>query len=129
MKKGFTLIELLVVVAIIAILSMVGMAAYGNVQKNARDAKRRGDIHTIRNALDAYYMDNKSYPATNKLSNDVDPDVWTDAVGGSTYYASGKAPVDPINNTDYYYRYYVSGLVCIYLEVPPHHHSCLSRTQ
>ncbi len=38
-KKGFTLIELLIVIAIIAILSTVGMLVFGNVQKNARDAR------------------------------------------------------------------------------------------
>ncbi|OGE25497.1 hypothetical protein A3C26_02190 [Candidatus Daviesbacteria bacterium RIFCSPHIGHO2_02_FULL_39_12] len=97
----------MVVVAVIAILSIVGMAAYGNVQKNARDAKRKADIHIIRNALDAYYMDHGKYPSVSvySVSKDVTEDGWTNAVGGTQYYASGKAPVDPINEGTYYYKY------------------------
>ncbi len=49
---GFTLIELLVVVAIIAILSVIGMTLFGSVQKSARDARRRGDIDAIASALE-----------------------------------------------------------------------------
>ena len=40
-KKGFTLIELMIVVAIIAILSVIGVTIFAGIQKNARDAKRR----------------------------------------------------------------------------------------
>lgn len=51
-KSGFTLVELLVVISIIAILSVIGMAIFTGVQKNARDAKRRADIDAIGNALE-----------------------------------------------------------------------------
>lgn len=50
--QGFTLIELLVVVSIIAILSVIGVAVFTGVQKNARDARRRADINAIANALE-----------------------------------------------------------------------------
>lgn len=50
--KGFTLVELLVVISIIAILSLIGMTTYTNVQKNARDTKRKADINAIANALE-----------------------------------------------------------------------------
>ncbi len=50
--SGFTLVELLVVISIIAILSVIGITVYSSVQKNARDARRRGDIDSIAMALE-----------------------------------------------------------------------------
>lgn len=55
--QGFTLIELMVVISIIAILSIIGIALYTNVQKNARDARRKADIDAIANALEVNYSD------------------------------------------------------------------------
>ncbi len=53
--QGFTLIELLVVVAIIAILSVIGLAVFGGVQKSARDARRKADIDAISKAYEVTY--------------------------------------------------------------------------
>lgn len=58
--QGFTLIELLVVITIIAVLSIIGLAVYGSVQKNARDARRRQDIDAITKVLEAHYNDTTS---------------------------------------------------------------------
>lgn len=54
-KSGFTLLEMLVVIGIIAILITLGIASYSTVQKKSRDARRKGDLKTIQNALESYY--------------------------------------------------------------------------
>lgn len=65
MKKypGFTLIEILIAVAIIAILTAIGIVSYSSVNKRSRDAKRFGDIEQIRSALEMYRSDRGHYPA------------------------------------------------------------------
>lgn len=55
--RGFTLVEILVVLAIIAILSMIGITVFTNVHKAARDARRKEDIQAIAKALEVHYSD------------------------------------------------------------------------
>lgn len=80
--QGFTLVELLVVVSIIAILSVIGVAVFTSVQKNARDARRKGDIEAIAKALEV-----------NKTSSGY-------VVLASTQFTNGAIPLtDPQGNT------------------------------
>lgn len=79
---GFTLVELLVVVAIIAILAVIGLTIFSNLQKGARDARRKGDIDSISQAMEANY--GKTTSGTY--------DAMADGM-----FASGKVPTDPIN--------------------------------
>lgn len=51
-NKGFTLVELLVVVAIIAILSVIGLTVFSGSQANARDARRKADIDAIAKVIE-----------------------------------------------------------------------------
>lgn len=79
---GFTLIELLVVIVILALLSMIGLASFTNTQKRARDAKRKGDLKSIQNALEQYYQENSyNYPGG------------TYPNGISTYISGGRFPL------------------------------------
>lgn len=61
-EKGFTLVELMIVITVIAILITIAVASFTRVQKQARDAKRKGDLKALTTALQAYYTENMVYP-------------------------------------------------------------------
>lgn len=71
MKRGFTLMEILISIAIIAVLTALGVVSYVSINRNARDAKRRGDIEQIRSALELYRSDYGYYPALGGVWVDV----------------------------------------------------------
>lgn len=83
--KGFTLIELLVAMAIVAILSTIGLVVYGNFQQRARDAKRANELGAIGSALEGKRQAGRI--AYSPLA--------------SSDFASGSIPTDPLaNNAD-----------------------------
>lgn len=108
MKKGFTLMEILISIAIIAVLTALGIVSYVSINKNARDARRRGDIEQIRSALELYRSDYGTYPA-------VGGSAWIDADSLNTGNpATGLVntylpaiPSDP-QSTNPVYRYKVT---------------------
>lgn len=93
--RGFTLIELLIVVAIIAVLAVIGITIFGNVQKNARDARRKADINAIANVMEANYNTASCLGQYCSLS--------------ATYFANNQIPIDPNNDTTT-----CSGNICKY---------------
>src|SRR5689334_14325453 len=60
-KKGFTLIELLIVIAIIGVLSAIGLVALNGAREKSRDSKRQSDLDQIRAALVLYHDDNDAF--------------------------------------------------------------------
>ena len=68
MKKGFTLMEILIAIAIIAILTAIGIVSYGSINRGARNAKRKSDVGQIQSALELYRSDFGYYPAINTSS-------------------------------------------------------------
>lgn len=82
------MIELLVVTTIIIILSTIGLVSYRVTAKNARDAKRRADLETVRQALVLYRSDNGEY---------IDSTIYTTATSSlnSAGYLSSPIPQDP----------------------------------
>lgn len=93
--RGFTLVELLVVISILAILSVIGLAAFSGVQKNARDTKRKTDLRSIKLALELYKQNNGKYPVTDWIrSNRTQP--WIPGLDFN--YMPQGVLTDPINN-------------------------------
>lgn len=54
-SRGFTLIELLVVVAIISILTLIGISVFAGTQSTARDGKRIMNVDAVANALEGHF--------------------------------------------------------------------------
>jgi len=102
-QLGFTLIELLVTSTIIAILSAIGLVSFINAGKGARDAKRKSDLETVRQALVLYRSDNGSYPS----GGSGGATGYTSAIStlSADNYISDPTPVDPKNNDTYFYSY------------------------
>jgi len=117
-QRGFTLIELLVVIAIIGLLATVVLVSLNTAREKARDAKRKSDINQLQLALQLYYDDNNVYPGESWCDSSVgscghscpcSDNNWT---SGSTFYTAlvgggyiANLPVDPTNNSNYYYNY------------------------
>ncbi len=91
-SRGFTLIELLVVIAIIGILSTIVLASLNGARAKARDAKRKGDMLSIRNALNMYYSDKGSYPLPFPGGSWGGASTGSCGSGNSTKYIAGLVP-------------------------------------
>lgn len=61
---GFSLVELLIVISIIVILAVISAAVYSNIQKTARETKRKSDIQALAKAVTLYSFTNGSFPNT-----------------------------------------------------------------
>jgi prepilin-type N-terminal cleavage/methylation domain-containing protein len=85
-NQAFTLIELLVVIAIIGLLSTLSLVALNNARQKARDTLRAADIKQMMTALELYYNDLSSYPASLSTT--------TPLKNGSTTFM-GQVPQNP----------------------------------
>jgi len=103
-RRGFTLMEILIAIAIIAILTAIGIVSYGSINRGARNAKRKSDIGQIQSALELYRSDFGYYPAinTSAMNDAANLEDSTDFV---TYLS--KVPTDPKSIP---YRYQATGL-------------------
>lgn len=111
-RDGFTLVELLIVIAIIAVLTAVGVTVFSGIQKSARDSKRRADLQAIGQSLEIYKLQNGTYPPSGWLFSSSGSDPWITGLSNA-YMVS--VPRDPTNsggppyNGGSTYGYYASG--------------------
>ncbi len=112
-NPGFTLVELLVVMAIVAILSGVGLNSLISAQQKGRDAKRKGDLKSVSRALEAFLNDYGHYPTDiNGLiagcGNSTKPTAcnWGEAFkfNDRDHYYMTQLPKDPRPFQNYYYE-------------------------
>jgi len=99
-NRGFTLIELLVVISIIGILASVILASLSVARSKARDSVRFAQMKELTNALELYYVDNKTYPGVNNPSR-----TYVSQIGGLAPEYIPELPEDPIHTGPQRYRY------------------------
>lgn len=93
--EGFTLIELMVAISIVAILATIGFTILQTAQASSRDAKRRGDLDAISQALETNWSATVSqYPSINSIQ--------------VTGFTTGVKPSDPLSSGNY--NYYFNGI-------------------
>jgi len=63
-RNGFTLIELLIVVVIIGILASIAIPKFANTKQKAYEASMRTDLKNLGTAMESYFSDYTTYPAT-----------------------------------------------------------------
>lgn len=71
LKKGFTLIELMLVMALIMILSVVGISSYTVATTKSRDTLRKGELSQIAKALESFNQDVGRYPKSSSPDNEI----------------------------------------------------------
>lgn len=67
MRKGFTMIELLVVIGIIALLAVFLVPNLLGAKDRAKETAVKGVMHSIQLAIEAYEMENQTYPIDNNI--------------------------------------------------------------
>jgi len=66
--SGFTIVELLVVIAVIGILTTIGILSFTRYQSSSRDTQRSSRTTLIAEALEKYYDKNGEYPSCSALT-------------------------------------------------------------
>lgn len=70
-SRGFTLIELLIVVAIISILASIALPNFLEAQIRAKVARCQAELRTLTFGVEAYHLDNDSYPPHKDRPSDL----------------------------------------------------------
>ena len=63
-RSGFSLVELVVVMTILTIIAGIALPRFTQFKEKAQDGRRISDLVQIEKALEAYFVENGSYPTT-----------------------------------------------------------------
>jgi prepilin-type N-terminal cleavage/methylation domain-containing protein len=96
-NQAFTLIEILVVATIIGVLVTMAAVSFASSQKRSRDARRKADLETVRQALVLYRQDNGSYGDVSIGFDDVVEDLYDDG------YLTASSVEDPKSSDPTYF--------------------------
>lgn len=102
-QRGFTLIELLVATSLLILLSTVVIASFRQANISSRDAKRKADVQLIRGSIEAYRLENGTYPGTEGSEVTSSGGTMMSTLGLENF-TSGQIN-DPLNEAPYFYSY------------------------
>jgi len=119
-SRGFTLMELMIVMALVMILSVVGIGAYTSATVKSKDTQRKSDLNQYVKALESFNNDIGRYPTADanglpvcvSLDTESQPSTITvmDCFGSLKVQINGenlvylKFPTDPEPKKDYLYE-------------------------
>jgi len=110
-RRGFSIVELMVVISIIAILSSILYANFGNARGSGRDAKRQSDVRNLQTAIELYKKEFGRYPTEGCADSNSDG-FSSEVECGALPYVIGLAPTfisvlprDPRRGTAQGYAY------------------------
>ncbi|MGB8815969.1 MAG: type II secretion system protein [Minisyncoccia bacterium] len=115
-KIGFTLIELLVVISIIMMFASMLLASINQATEKARDSRRLRDIKTLQTVINMYQTNNNGDFPPVDADNSTLPNFLSNLI--IEKYLPQKL-VDPLNNTEYYYRYLTDESITTYCTMQP----------
>ncbi len=91
---GFNRVEVLIQLTIIITIIIIFLSFALDVQKSARDSKRKGDIESISKQLEVHF--NRQ---AGQFCKDVNVDTY--CYPQSVWFDRNKVPVDPLTNNPY----------------------------